>query len=172
MSGKLTILALVALASGLIAAGCGGDDEEDTTTTTSVEETTTAAEGATGPAEVSPERATLIEAADAICQAGDDEIDAEAEKVFGDSNQEPSAADQESFVAETVIPSIQDQLDQLSELEAPEEDAAEFQAIIDEAQSALDELAEDPSAFVSGDQDPFAEVNQRAREFGLTACGG
>ncbi len=166
---KLAMLFALVLATGLLAAGCGGDDEE----TTTVEPTTTTTEGATGAtgAEVSEERAALIEEADAICAEGDEQIDAEGQELFGNSDEEPPAAEQEAFVEDTVIPNIQDQLDQLSELDPPEEDAEEFQAIIDEAQSALDELAEDPGALTAG-EDPFEGVNQRAEEFGLTACGG
>jgi hypothetical protein len=166
---KLTVMFVLVMAAGLIAAGCGGDDDDETTTVSS----TTTTEGATGAtgAEVSEERAALIEEADAICAAGDEEIDAEAQDVFGNSNEEPPAAEQEAFVEDTVIPNVQDQLDQLSELDPPEEDAEEFQSIIDNAQAALDELADDPSTFVGG-EDPFADVNQQAQEFGLTACGG
>ncbi|HEX6116527.1 MAG TPA: hypothetical protein VFY99_05460 [Solirubrobacterales bacterium] len=171
MPKKLSMLLAVVLTTGLVAAGCGDDDDETTTSsTTTTTEGTSGATGATG-AEVSEERAALIEEADAICEQGDKEIDAEAQEVFGNSNQEPPASEQEAFVEDTVVPNIQDQLDQLSELDPPEEDAEEFQGIIDDAQAALDEVADDPSVIGSGD-DPFTEVNRRAQEFGLTACGG
>jgi hypothetical protein len=166
--GRVLIAAV--LASGLIAAGCGDDEEDTTTTATTTEETgTTGTTGATGAAEVT-DRASLIEAADAICAAGDEEIDAAAQETFGDAQEEPPAAALEAFVTETVIPNIQDQLDQLRELEPPAEDAGEFTAVIDEAQTALDELESDPSAFVAGD-DPFADANRAAQEFGLEDCG-
>jgi hypothetical protein len=170
MTRRITILAIAVLALGLVATGCGGDDDETTTSTTAT--TTAPATGATGAtgADVSPERAELIEEADAICAEGDKEIDAVAEETF--ANGEPSAADQEAFIEDTVVPNIQDQLDQLSELDPPAEDAEEFQSIIDNAQSALDELANDPSALSGQGDDPFADVNEQAQEFGLRACGG
>lgn len=171
MPRPLLPLLIVALAAGLIAAGCGDDDDETTTATTTEETGTTGTTGATGAAgDVSPERAELIEQADEICAEGDREIDAEAQDVFGGSQQEPPQAEQEAFVEDTVIPNVQDQLDQLRELDPPEEDAEEFTAIIDEAQEALDELEADPSA-IGGGEDPFAEVNKRARAFGLQDCG-
>jgi hypothetical protein len=172
MLTRLPLLLIVALAAALIAAGCGDDDDDEATTPATTEEAATGATGATGAADVSPERAELIEQADEICAEGDRQIDAEAQEVFGGSQQEPPAAEQEAFVTETVIPNIQNQLDQLRELDPPEEDADEFNAILDEAQAALDELEQDPGAFVGGGEDPFAEVNQRAREFGLQDCGG
>jgi hypothetical protein len=146
---KLAML-VAALAAALIAAGCGGDDDDDDIA----------------------DRAALIQEADAICAEGDREIDAEAQDVFGGAQQEPPPAEQEAFVEDTVIPNIQDQIDQLRELDPPDEDADEFTAILDEAQAALDELEQDPAAFVGGGQNPFAEVNQMAREFGLEECGG
>ncbi len=169
---RLTFVLAALLATALIAAGCGDDDDETTTTT---EETTTAtgATGATGAADVPPERAALVEEANAICAEGNDEIDAAAQEEFGDSQQEPPAAEQEAFFTDTVIPSVQDQIDQIRELDAdaPEEDVDELNSILDEAQTVVDDLEQDPSA-LSGGADPFAEVNDKLREFGVTECAG
>jgi hypothetical protein len=172
MTRKITTLAIAVLALGSIAAGCGGDDDETSTVAPATTTETTGTTGATGATDIPPERAELIEEADAICAEGDEEIDAEGQKLFGDSNTEPSAAEQEAFVEDTVVPSIQEQLDGLSELEPPEADAEEFQSIIDNAQSALDELEQNPGVLGSGEDDPFADVNEQAQEFGLTKCGG
>ena len=170
MTRKITILAIAVLALAFVAAGCGGDDDETSTVAPATTTETTGTTGATGATDIPPERAELIEEADAICAEGDEEIDAEAQETF--ANGEPSAAEQEAFVEETVVPSIQEQLDGLSELEPPEADAEEFQSIIDNAQSALDELEENPDVLGSGEDDPFADVNEQAKEFGLTKCGG
>jgi hypothetical protein len=171
---RIAALALAVLALGLVAAGCGGDDDETTSSTTSSTTTTgtSGASGASGAADVSPERAALIKEADAICKAGDDEIDAAAQELYGD--QQPSQADQEKFIEDTVVPNIQDQLDQLAQLDPPEADAEEFQGIIDDAQAALDEIANDPAAYIEseGADSPFEDVNQRAQAFGLSSCGG
>jgi hypothetical protein len=164
---RLPFLLLAAVAATAIVAGCG-DDDETTTSTPTTTTGATGASGATGAADASPEKAAFLKEADAICAAGDKEIDAEANEVFGSG--EPSAKEQSDFVENTVIPSIQEQLDQLSELDPPAEDADEFDGIVDDAQSALDELESDPSSLTSG-SDPFADVNQRAQDFGLTACG-
>jgi len=170
MRRTLTILAIAVLALGSVAAGCGGDDDETTTSTISSTTEDSGATGASGASDVSPERAALIAEADAICAEGDEEIDAAARETF--ANGEPSAAEQEAFVEDTVVPSIQDQLDQLSELDPPEADADEFQSIIDGAQSALDEIEANPESLGGGPDDPFADVNAQAQEFGLTKCGG
>ena len=173
MSKRLAAVLISVLAIGLFAAGCGGDDDETSTTTTTSSTTgTSGATGATGASADTSTKEGLIAAADKICAEGDKEIEAEAQETF--SGGQPSPQEAQDFVTETVVPNIQKQLDQLRELDPPEADAEEFTAIIDEAQSALDELEKNPDALNpqgSGD-DPFAEVNKKAQQFGLTSCGG
>jgi hypothetical protein len=174
MAKRIAALAIAVLALGLVAAGCGGDDDETTSSTTSSSTTsgTSGTSGASGAADASPEHAAFIKEADAICKAGDDEIDAAAQELYG--GQEPSQADQEKFIQDEVVPNIQNQLDQLSELDPPAEDAEEFQQIVDGAQSALDEISKDPSGYIEsqGAESPFEDVNAQAQAFGLTSCGG
>jgi hypothetical protein len=167
MPTRIPLILILALATALIAAGCGDDDEETTTTA----EATTTATGATGAVDVPPERAALVEEANAICAEGNREIDEVAQEEFGNSQQEPSQADQEAFFADTVLPSVQDQIDQLRELDPPDEDAEEYTGILDDAQQVVDDLEQDPSALSEG-ADPFAEVNERLTAFGLTECAG
>jgi hypothetical protein len=167
MNLKITLAAL--LASGaLVAAGCG-DDDDDTTTTSTTTAGATGATGTEGAAGILP--ADFAAEADAICKAGDAEIDAEAEAAFGDSQQEPSQAEQEEFVTDAVLPGIQDQVDGLRALGDPEEGSEEFTAFLDDAQEALDTLEDDPSAlFGEGGDDPFADVEDQAKELGLSEC--
>ena len=172
MPTRVPLILILALLTALSAAGCGDDEEEDTTTPTTEETTATGETGATGAADVPPERAELVEEANAICAEGNDEIDAEAQEVFGDSQQEPPAAEQEAFFTDTVLPSVQEQIDQIRALEADApEDVDELNGILDEAQTVVDDLEQDPSALSQG-ADPFAEVNDELREFGLTECAG
>jgi hypothetical protein len=163
-----TLLSLV-LAAGLIAAGCGDDDEETTTAAT----TTTTQAGATGPTGASGEplsKAEFIEEADAICKAGDKEIDAAADQLFsGGAN--PGQAEEEAFITQTLVPGVQQQVDGIRALTPPEGDEEEVQAILDAAQQAIDELEADPEAFFEQGGDPFAEANQLAQEYGLQVCG-
>ena len=170
MNLKIWMTALLA-AVAVALAGCGDDGDDTTTSTSTVTGATGAsgasgAEGATGllPADFAAE-------ADAICKAGDAELDEAANEVFGDTSQEPSQAEQEKFVAGTVIPGIQDQIDGLRALGEPEEGSEEFTAFLDDAQDALDAVQDDPSAlFGEGGDDPFADVEDQARELGLSEC--
>ena len=165
---KISLAAL--LAAGLLVAGCGDDDETTTTTTTTAATGATGASGASGaqgatgllPADFAAE-------ADAICKAGDKEIDAEGKSTFGDSQQEPSQAEQEQFISETVVPGIQGQIDGIRALGEPEEGAEELSTFLDDAQSALDDVKDDPS-ILSQDQNPFKDVASQARDLGLQEC--
>jgi hypothetical protein len=168
----LMIVMVLVICAAFVGAGCGGDDEETTTATT----TETGASGAIGASGESgggllPD--DFAAEADAICTKGDAEIDAEAQKFFGDLQQEPSAKDQEKFATDTVIPNIQEQIDGLNDLDAPEEGAAEWATFLEDAQSTLDRVKDDPSLLTEqaeGGENPFADVEALAKELGLAQC--
>ena len=59
----------------------------------------------------------------------------------------------------------------LQALPPPSGDEAQVQAIISAAQQGLDKLKADPSLITASGQDnPFAEANKLAKQYGLTAC--
>lgn len=142
------------LVAVFVGVGCGDDDDE----------TTTPAESA-GPPTVE-EWATQ---ADEICAAGDAEIDQAAQETFGASGEEPSKADQEAFVSDTVLPNIQGQIDDLGALTPPEgADGEKVTEFLDTAQSEYDDLSDDPSAAL--DQNSFSETEKQAQGLGLEDC--
>jgi hypothetical protein len=56
-------------------------------------------------------------------------------------------------------------------LPAPSGDTEQVDAIVSAAQQGLDELKADPSLITAEGQDnPFAEANKLAKQYGLTAC--
>jgi len=151
MSRK-TILAAV-LAAGLIAAGCGDDDD------------------AADPGEsesASPTKEEWIAEADQICAEGDEEIEAEATKVF--SGGAPSQQKIEQFTRETLIPGIRSQAEQIEALGAPEGDEEEVEAIVTSLNEGLGELEEDPSS-LEGPDGALAEATRRVSEYGAQVCG-
>jgi len=162
----------LALAAGLIAAGCGDDDDETTTTTTSSATTTAGATGATGATGEPLSKEEFIAEADAICKAGDREIDSQAQEFFPEGGS-PGTAEEEAFVTEVLVPGVQEELDGIGALTPPEGDEDEVAAILDAAQEAIDQLEEDPSALTGAGSgpDPFAEANQLATDYGLKVCG-
>jgi hypothetical protein len=50
--------------------------------------------------------------------------------------------------------------------DTPEDRAEEFEAFLDDAQSALDEVKADPS-LLAKEQDPFKDIEKQAEELGL-----
>jgi hypothetical protein len=167
MNKVLMLLLAAALGVGLVAAGCGGDDDEETTVAT------TGPTGVTGAAGGEPlSKQEFIKQADAICAKGDREINQTGQEVLG--GQQPSSEELEQFGSETVVPNIQNQIDQIRALTPPEGDEEEVSAILDAAQRGVDEIEQDPSLLGQG-QDAggaFEEANRLAQDYGLTDCGG
>lgn len=150
MKNRYARLLVVAAAAGAIAiAGCGDDDDEA---------------GDSGASETALTEGEFVERGNAICAAGDQEV-AEAGQKLG---QRPSQAEVDAFVTTTLVPLIQGQLDSLSALAAPEEIAADVDAVIADAQEVLDQLEADPSLI--DDPQLFDDVDVQLTALGLTDC--
>lgn len=158
---KIFVATLVA-GIALFAAGCGGGDDSTTDSGAS------GASGASGVSGAAPDKAAFIKQADAICSAGDDKIEA-AQKSLGLSGQ-PSTAEAAKFATDTIVPTIQDELDQLSDLTPPEGDEEQVDAVISAAQDGLDAVEKDPASIIDGKQ--FTDANKLADAYGFQSCGG
>ena len=115
----------------------------------------------------------FLEQGNAICASVNDELDA-AFEALGDS--QPSTDELVSLFADTVVPNVRAEIDDLRELNPPDELQEEARQLFDDADAAIDEIEQliedDPEAFFESDEDPFADVNERATELGLVECGG
>ena len=141
---RFPALALVlALCASLGFAACGGGDDED-----------------------KPTKAEYITQADAICKKGDEEILAEARKQFG--TQDPTEEQVNSFTREVTIPNIEKQRDQLKELEKPEGDEEELDALWASLDKSIETVNNTDGPI---DQNAFAETNQKAQAYGMKECG-
>jgi hypothetical protein len=141
---RLCATAVCAVAAAVVI-GCGGGDDELT-------------------------KAEFLKQGNAICAKGNKEIDAAANKTF-EKGQQPSKAQITKFAEDTLIPSVEEQIDGLRDLNPPSADEDQVNAILDEAESALDETKDDPSVFAQ-DKDPFKKANQLAGQYGLKQCAG
>ena len=81
----------------------------------------------------------------------------------------PSQEELDSFVTDTVLPSTQEQIDQIRALGFPEGDEDQINEILDSAESDVEAAQSDPSVLTQGG-DPFADTNQLATDYGLTEC--
>jgi hypothetical protein len=140
----------LALATGSIAAGCGGDDDDDGGDSLTKEE--------------------FVAQGNEICTEGNADIEAGAEEAFSQGQPNPETV--EAFVNDTLVPSVQGQIDDIRDLGAPEGDEDQVTEILDKAELALQDIKEDPSLAAGEGADPFAEVNQELSDYGLTACAG
>jgi hypothetical protein len=145
-----SILAVTAaLALGGIAAGCGGSSDDNSTSTT---------------AAIS--KADFLAQGNQICKQGNDEINQAGEQLGKSVNQQQL----EDFATNTVVPSIQKQIDGIKALGAPAGEEAQVNQLITTAQADLDELKADPSKLQKDNL--FKDANQQASALGLTECAG
>ena len=85
----------------------------------------------------------------------------------------PDDAEQEQFVTDEVIPSLQSQHDEIADLSAPEGAEEQADALLAALQSGIDALEADPASIQAAGADaPLAKANQLADKLGLTDCGG
>jgi hypothetical protein len=144
MRRNLIFLLICFAATGLIATGCGGGGDDaggDGGTTQSKEE--------------------FLAQGNQICSEGNAALNA------SDGPADQSQESLDAFVADTLVPNIQGQIDDLRDLDPPDEGADEINSILDDAQADLDEIAADPSSV--GDNS-FSDVQSRFKDFGLTEC--
>jgi hypothetical protein len=130
-----------------VAAGCGSDEKP------------------------TPSKAEFLRKGNAVCAAGNKQIEAEANKRFRGQQSRPSDAELRKFATEVLLPSIEKQVSQLRDLGAPKGDEAKVKAILDAAQQGVDKGKQDPLSLTRDKADPFARANSLARQYGLNVCG-
>ena len=132
-------------------AGCGGSDDSSSSLT----------------------KAEFVKKGNAICAAGNKEIEAGFE-AFGkehhlSENKPPSEAESKEVAETILIPAVSKQVEQIRALGPPDDEAEE---VVDSAEESLEEAEDDPVGFVEGKGGAsFAETNKKARAYGLTVCG-
>jgi hypothetical protein len=156
MKSKLG-MAAVAIAVVVAAAGCGSSSSSSTTST-----------------QAALTKSEFLAKGNAICKKGNQTINKAAHQTFGPprKGQKPSQSQLHDFATKTLIPSIQQQITAIEALPPPSGDEAQVTKITDDAQAALDKAKQDPLLLTGKGQDPFKQVNQETKAYGLTACGG
>ncbi len=116
-------------------------------------------------------KAEFLAKGNAICKRGNQQINKAAQKMFPKKNARPTEAQQKKFATETVIPSVQSQINGVKALGAPKGDEAKVKAIVSSAQAALDKAKKNPLLLTSNTHDPFAKADKLSKAYGLTVCG-
>ncbi len=166
MKKRLLAATALALAAGSIAAGCGGGN--DTTTVSG-------ASGATGAQGAPLTKDAFLAKANEICKQGNQSINQAGQQFFKSlglsQNQQPTSDQIQQFANQTAIPNIEAQITAIEALPAPSGDEDQVNAITDSAQQALDKLKADPSLLAgNSSNDPFADVDKLAKQYGLDEC--
>lgn len=154
MNRLIALLAALG-AIALIAAGCGSDSSTTDSTATLT-------------------KAEFLKQGNAICAAGNKEINAGFEKFFEENEfskkNQPTQADFQEGAEEVVIPSVRKQIDELEELEAPEGEEEKYEALFENAEAQLEKAEENPKLLTDENNDLFAGVNKEAKALGLGSC--
>ena len=149
----ITVLtATAALAAGALVTGCGGGGDDNSTTAAS---TDTSGQTIT--------KADFLQQGNQICKEGNDQMNQQRQP-----DQNSSQAEVADYVQSTIVPNVQNQIDQLKALGAPAGDEDQVNKILADAQAALDKLKSNPSSI---SDNTFAQANQEAHAYGLTECG-
>ncbi len=101
----------------------------------------------------------FLAAGNTICEEGAADIEAaEAQSTAGPD-----------FFIGTVIPSIRQQMADIRALGFPSGDAETVSAMLDDTEVVLATIENDPDSVGTG-PNPFAAVNERMADYGLTVC--
>jgi hypothetical protein len=158
---RATALALT-LAAGLLVAGCGGGDKGD--------ESTLPAQLSTSSVPQTLTKQEYVARGDQICAAGTFKIGDQARQQFG--NVPPTQAQVQQFSVDVVVPTFEDQLDQLRALPAPAGDEQQVTAIYDAVQEGVDALQANPALFATPNGGgALVKASRLARAYGFKQCG-
>jgi hypothetical protein len=162
-----TPMLTIAVGAALLTAGCGiqGDDAEALT------------------------KPDFVAEANAICQTSNDRLDPIFEAVYADLDDvDWDDPDNQLLIfkrfdvaLEQAVPIIDQQLDDVGALEPPADDKDLIETLLADQAAAVSEFTRLMNAAADGDQaalaaldteeDPFDDIDRRAREYGLTVCG-
>lgn len=120
-----------------------------------------------------PSKEEFIATVDGICTETTAEIDAGSAKLL-DPAGTPTADDLRQVVKEVSVPLLREQYEAIAELEPPAGDEEEVEAIVAEAETAIDKVERNPNAMlvIVGEPTPFDAVGELQVDYGITKCGG
>jgi hypothetical protein len=142
---------LVALAALVAGCGGGGDTTDETVTLTKTE---------------------FIKQGDAICKQGTEASEKEAEEFAEDNDFELQKASKEQLeeaVSEVLVPSLEQQIDELDALGAPKGDEDQVEAILTSLEDATGEIEDDPGIVFQGGA--LKKPSKLADDYGFEVCG-
>lgn len=152
--GALAVLAGV-LVSAVVAVGCGGGGGSDT----AVEEG-------------SVTKTHYVKEADAVCKKGEEELQADFATFLKEKENVKKAteADYTELLEKVIAPNISAEVEELRELDVPQGDASQVEAMINAREESLSTAESEPKAVVAKSEEVFGHASKLASEYGLEAC--
>ncbi len=117
-------------------------------------------------------KADFIARGSAICSEGSQRIQEAARTAFSEQGAIPPAEEISAFAATTVAPTIEREVDRLSELKPPEIDEDRVEEILEAGRNGVETVRQDPTILLSTADDGFGRYRELASGYGLQNCGG
>lgn len=134
----------------------------------------TAALGATACGSDEPRlvKSQYIERGNAICAESSQRIEEAAAAAFTTPGEIPTAEQVADFAVDVVAPTIEREVERLSELRPPEIDEERIQDILEAGREGVDTVRQDPTVQLSSVDDGFGRYQELTAAYGLENCGG
>jgi hypothetical protein len=162
----------IGLVATVCAAGCGSGDGDSQGGGNSA--ATSGGGGATDRAGAVLTSAEFKQRGNAICKRGGALVKAGlAAFVKKHSIQSPASmtlAQQEEFIEDVVVPSVQRQAEEIARLAAPKGDEAEVAAVVAGLEGVAKSGDEAANSILARSAPPMAAVNGAARKYGVKEC--
>jgi hypothetical protein len=143
------------VAGALFLAGCGDSGSTDESN---------------GGVVATSSKKVFIKRSDHICEKADEkQVQMHDAYLKERPNAEQTPSGQVRTVTKIVLPPMNREVEELNELNLPEEETAEAMAILRELEESQQKAEADPRAIVEGEW-PFEAAEKRAKKFGFDAC--
>lgn len=117
-------------------------------------------------------RAEFLERGSAICSEGSQRIESAAGSAFAEQGSIPTAEEISDFASTTVAPTIENEVERLSELRPPEDEEERVDDILEAGRDGVDTVRQDSTILLSSVDDGFGLYRELASAYGLENCGG
>jgi hypothetical protein len=170
MTPKTTLS--VALAALTIFAGCGGGT--DSSETTSAQTSSSRGANNQGAKQGSTSlNASFVNKASAICVAAKERASQEFEEYIASNvipSSGPGMTDKAKDVVDSVLAPVYElQIKRIEEIEVPQDDRIEVNAILDAMREGVERAKQQPLQFIRHGT-AFSQSSKLATEYGLSAC--
>ncbi|HWC09415.1 MAG TPA: hypothetical protein VG458_10220 [Solirubrobacterales bacterium] len=151
---KAFLAVSMAIVTAAIIVGCGGGDDTNDSSTATLS------------------KAEFIKEADAICADADEQGQEEAEEFAKENDfslEKPTDEQLEEAISAILVPSLNQQAEEISALGAPEGDEEQIEALTASLEDVAGEIEDDPGIVINGEA--LTEPSELAEDYGLKVCG-